>query len=156
MMAMRRVVVAVVATFGAGLIASFFVDANVGSWYDSLIKPAVTPPGPVFAVVWIILYALMSAALALIWTKKDNVSHIEGWVRFYFIQLLFSIMWTIFFFGLHAMLLAFTVILFLAAIVACLIAGAWETDHRSSYLLIPYFLWVLFAAYLNIAIWYMN
>jgi len=151
-----RVATAVLATYGAGFVAYLFVDSQVGSWYASLAKPAATPSDSTFIIVWLILFALMAGALVLVWGSSVNTPHIEGWVRFYFVSLLFNAMWTIFFFGLHAMLLAFADILLLLFIIGCLIAAAWETDYRASYLLMPYFAWLVFAAYLDLVVWYMN
>ncbi len=153
MSSLVRVCLAVLATFGAGLVGYLFVDSNASSWYDSLVKPTLTPPDWLFAIVWIILYILMAAALAIMWTKHEQN---ETWIRFYFVQLLFNAAWTVFFFGFHSTLVALIDILILEYIVLALIAGASEVDRRVAYLLAPYSLWLLFAAYLNLAIWFLN
>ena len=149
-----RVLVAVIATFAAGLAAYLFVDANASSWYAGLEKPVFTPPDWVFAVVWIILYALMAGALAIMWTKGGSEN--ETWVRFYFVQLLFNVAWTIFFFGLHATFVSLIDVLILEYIILALIAGAVEVDKRVAYLLAPYSLWLFFVTYINLAVWFLN
>jgi tryptophan-rich sensory protein len=77
-------------------------------------------------------------------------------VPLFFAHLLLNAAWTIFFFGFHAVLVALIDILILLCCIFLLICGAWEIDKRATYLLAPYFLWVLFATILNIAIWFLN
>ncbi len=151
-----RVSVVFLATFGAGAVGFLFVDSHAGSWYASLVKPPLTPPNWVFPVVWPILYALMAAAASIVWTKKPQTPETEGWLRFYFIQILFNAAWTMFFFGFHATLIAFIDILFLGFIVVVLIADVCAKDRWCPYLLAPYMAWILFAAYLNLGIWLLN
>ncbi len=151
-----RVSVAVLASYGAGLVGFLFVDTHVSGWYATLVRPSFTPPDSVFAIVWLILYAFMAMALAIIWTRDPRISPTQGWVRFYFLQLLFNAAWTMFFFGLHAVLTAFVDILFLGFVLICLVVGAWEIDRRAAYLLLPYLAWVIFAGYLTLGIWLLN
>ena len=151
-----RVGIAVLASYGAGFLGSLFVSNGVRGWYAMLSKPWFTPPDWVFAPVWFVLYGLMAAALVLVWQKDPLAKDIRGWVPLFFVHLLFNAAWMVFFFGLHAVLVALIEILLLLFIVYLLIIGAWEIDRRAAYLLIPYFLWVMFATILNGAIWYMN
>ena len=145
-----------VACFGAAFIGFLFVDSSVTSWYAALKKPALTPPDMTFAVVWTILYVLMALALALVWTQNPPKELTHGWVRFFFVQLLFNATFTVFFFGFHAVLIAFVDLLFLGFIVTSLIACAGQVDRRAGYLLTPYILWILFAMYLTLGIWFLN
>ncbi|MDP2648347.1 MAG: TspO/MBR family protein [Patescibacteria group bacterium] len=156
MKAMTRTAIAFIATYSAGFIGYLLIDTQPASWYSQLAKPALTPPDAAFSVVWLILYALMAVALAIVWNHRPFAPHVEGWVRFYFVQLLFNAAWTLFFFGLHAIFIAFIDILFLAFIIISLVAGAFEIDRRAAYLLMPHLAWVLFAAYLNLGIWLIN
>ncbi len=151
-----RVVVAILASFGAGVVGYLFVDSGVSSWYAGLVKPALTPTDFTFVIIWLILYGLMAAALAIVWTKKPRAEHTEGWVRFFFVQLLFNASYTMFFFGFHALLIAFIDLLFLAFIVLSLTASAADIDKRVVYVLTPYFLWIVFAAYLTLGVWWLN
>ncbi|PIR84073.1 hypothetical protein COU18_01555 [Candidatus Kaiserbacteria bacterium CG10_big_fil_rev_8_21_14_0_10_51_14] len=153
---LTKVSIAFIATFCAGLLGTLFVDSSTTSWYTTLIKPALNPPPVTFGVAWTVLYFLMALALSIVWVKKPLTSLAAGWVRFYFIQLLFNAAWTIFFFGFHSILVAFVDILFLGFMLLCLIIAAAEIDRRASYLLAPSLLWVLFAGYLNLSIWLLN
>jgi len=151
-----RISIAVLASLAVGFAGFLFVTPQALDWYAGLVKAPLTPPSWVFGVVWTILYVFMAASLAIVWTKGSKLDHVAGWVRFYFIQLLFNAAWTMFFFGFHATLLAFIDILFLVFTVTCLVVGGWEIDKRATYLLLPYLLWIFFAGYLNLAIWLLN
>ena len=152
-----RTGVAFLASYGAGLVGFYFVDSQVSTWYAALVKPALMPPPEAFAVVWLILYGLMACALAIIWNIEPQTPRTEGWVRFFFIQLLFNAAWTMFFFGFHSVIFAFIDILLLAFTVSGLIVDAWEIKCRGCvYLMLPYLAWILFAAYLTLGIWILN
>jgi tryptophan-rich sensory protein len=151
-----RAAVIIIATFGAGILASFFVGAPAHGWYAGLQKPPLTPPDLVFPIIWIALYALMGIAASIVWLIEPQNSHTEIWLRFYFAHLLFNAGWVIFFFGFRAIFFAFVTILFLNFWVFALIVSAWEIDKRVSYLLMPYLAWLLFAFYLNLGVWVLN
>ncbi len=151
-----RVLAAFLATYGAGLVGFLFVDVGDSSWYANLSKPSFTPSDTVFAVIWLILYGMTAAALAIVWTRKIPAAHTAGWIRFFFIQLLFSTCYMMFFFGFHSPFIAFVDILFLGAIVLALTASAADIDRRAVYLMAAYLLWIIFAGYLTMGIWLLN
>ncbi|MEK7093488.1 MAG: TspO/MBR family protein [Patescibacteria group bacterium] len=153
---LARLGVAVLASYGAGFLGSLFITTDVGSWYDMLNKPFFQPPNWIFAPVWIVLYGLMAVAVTIIWNKDPLAAEVRGWVPLFFAHLLLNAAWTVFFFGFHAVLVALITIIILLCCIFFLICGAWEIDRRAAYLLIPYFLWVLFATVLNLAIWFLN
>lgn len=143
-------------TFASGVLGMVFVNPGVGAWYAGLNKPPFTPPEIFFPVAWTTLYFLMAFACTLVWIKRPQNGHTEGWVRFYFIQLMLNAGWTIFFFGFHSITVAFIDTLVLAFIIVGLTSSAWEIDRRATYLMLPYAVWLFFAAYLTTAIWLLN
>lgn len=145
-----RYVVAFIACYAAGFIGSLFIGPDVGTWYEQLAKPPLTPPVFVFVFAWLILYGLMGMALGLLWTKT-TLWH--PWVGFFFVSLLFNASWTMFFFGFHAILLAFIDASVLMMMLVPLLMGAWEIERRAFYLTLPYAAWVGFALYLSASIW---
>ena len=151
-----RASVAVITSYGAGLLGSLFISTTTGGWYDTLIKPEFSPPSWVYAPVWLVLYGLMAAAVTLIWNRDPNATEWRGWVPMFFAHLLLNAAWAVFFFGFHTILVAFVDIVILLFFIVLLIVGAWEIDKRAAYLLAPYLAWVLFATVLNGAIWYLN
>lgn len=119
----------------------------------SAVKPPLTPPGWVFSVVWTILYALMGIASVRVWKKAGGNSPA---VRVYALQLLFNFLWPILFFSLRSYLLSFIWILLLIILVIRTIDLFREVDPPAAKLLIPYLIWLLFAAYLNFYVFLLN
>lgn len=138
-----------------GAIGGLSTASSVGSWYQTLEKPAFNPPDWVFGPVWTILYMMMGVAGWLVWRRAG---FFEGRValRLFATQLLLNLLWTFLFFGLRAPAVAFFEILLLAIGIAATIAAFRRIDRRAAWLMAPYLAWVLFAALLNGAIGYLN
>ncbi len=122
--------------------------------YPLLNQPPLSPPGWVFPVVWTILYLLMGYAAYRVQVKGG-----EGTARarvFYYVQLALNFLWPVLFFGFQAYLLAFVELLILWVAIA---VTAWKfaaIDELAGDLLLPYLLWVTFAAYLNLGVYLLN
>lgn len=151
-----RIAVTLLATFGAGLVGSLFVDTSDSSWYASLIKPEHTPPDWAFVPIWLSMYTLMSISMIMVWVLARQTVTTDTWSRFYFLQLVLNAGWSMFFFGFHAIFLAMVEIGFLIFVVVCLMIAAWEFDKRVVALLTPYLAWIVYAGFLNALIWYLN
>lgn len=124
-------------------------------WYYALNKSPLTPPAWVFPVAWTILYIMI--ALSLFFYVKDGLRQekIIPLVVFAF-QILLNIFWSPVFFDSHDIKLAFVIILSLIFFVLINIILFYKTSKIAAYLLIPYFVWLIFAAYLNYEILVMN
>jgi len=142
----KRLIVSLVSPQLVGLVGSFFTATAISVWYAGLAKPALNPPGWVFGPVWILLYFLMGVSVYLIWQKEESTA-------LFWIHLFFNALWSIIFFGLRSPAWALIDLLILWILVIVLIAKFWKISRPAAYLLIPYFLWVSFAGYLNYAIW---
>lgn len=143
---------ALVLTFGAAYIGSRF---PVDEWYTGLVKPSWNPPNWLFGPVWSVLYLLMAISVWLVWLKEGLAGALIP-LGIFLLQLVLNAAWSWLFFGKHEMGLAFLEILVLwAAILACVILF-WELNPISGILLVPYILWVTFAAYLNYTLWQLN
>ena len=145
-----KLVVAIIICEGVGLIGSFFTVTSVNTWYTTLNKPFFNPPSWIFGPVWTILYLMMGISLYLAWgTKKINL-------KWFWIQLVLNSLWSILFFGLKNPTLAFLEIILLWGAIFMTIKSFWKDRRASSYLLIPYILWVSFASILNLSIVLLN
>lgn len=140
----------------AGIIGSFGTVSSISSWYQYLAKPSFNPPNFVFGPVWTILYTLMGIALYFVWVKGYKKKKIKKAVNLFLIHLAVNTIWSLVFFGARNLGGALIIILILWVMIAYLIKLFWDIDRRSSYLLIPYLLWVGFATILNAAIWQLN
>jgi translocator protein len=140
----------------AGIIGSFFTVSSVSTWYLTLNKPFFNPPGWLFGPVWVILYFLMGISLYIIWDKGIKSSKSKIALSVFGLQLILNSLWSILFFGLKSPLLAFIEIIFLWITIILTIICFNRISKSASYLLIPYILWVSFAAILNFSIYYLN
>jgi tryptophan-rich sensory protein len=132
----------------AGIGSIFTSSKTNGEWYKS-IRPSITPPGWVFPIVWNILFLLMALSLYSSWTKtKDNALRSKIF-SFFGINLCLNILWSLFYFQLQSPLLAFFDLILLWASILVLIFLSWKKNRKASLLLIPYLVWVSFAAVLN-------
>ena len=126
-----------------------------GEWYAALAKPAWTPPNWLFPVAWTLLYLSIAISGWLVW-RMVAVRPTALAFSLYGLQLVLNAAWSWLFFGLHRMDLAFMNIVALwVAILATIIAFC-QIRPAAGLLLIPYLLWVGFAAALNLAIWRLN
>ena len=101
-------------------------------------------PGWIFPVVWSILYILMGISSYLV---SDN----RELLKIYYLNLIVNLLWPIIFFSLGLKILAFFWILALILIVGYMIYRFYNKNKLSAYLLIPYLLWLIFAAFLNLS-----
>lgn len=121
--------------------------------YNSLTKPFLAPPSIVFPIVWSILYVVMGISYGIL----ESNGQIDGKINLiYYIQLGVNALWSIFFFMLKWRLFSFIWILLLAVLVIIMIIKFYQKNKIAGLIQIPYLLWVLFASYLNIAIYILN
>ncbi len=139
-------------TFSATL-TGLVVDTS--GWYEDLTKPAWNPPNWIFGPVWTALYILMAIAAWMVW-KQGGWKQQRWPLTLFLIQWLLNLLWTPLFFGLQRPDLAFAEIILLLAALLATIATFWRVKRKAAILLIPYALWVSFAALLNFTIWRLN
>ncbi len=139
---------------GAGGLGSFFTGSSVRDWYPRLRKPAGTPPGWVFGPVWTTLYVLMAISAWLVWREYHWGA--KPALLIFFAQLALNVAWSGIFFGSRMPGIAFAEILLLWLAIAFNILVFFLLLPISAYLLLPYLLWVTYAAYLNFRIWRLN
>jgi benzodiazapine receptor len=129
-----------------------FLSGQAGSsnspWFQSLVKPAIFPPPSVFGIVWPVLFALIAVALALVVTARGapgRSAAIWAWV----VQFALILCWSPLFFAAHEITAAFYLLLAidLAALIALWLI--WKVRPIAGLLMLPFVLWVIFAAVLN-------
>ena len=74
----------------------------------------------------------------------------------YYIQLGVNALWSIFFFVFKWRLFSFFWLVLLIFLVVDMIQKFYSADKTSAFLQIPYLLWLLFAAYLNLGVYLLN
>jgi len=158
---MRRVdLIKLVASLGACYLAAFlgsiFTTPNVPTWYASLARPFFAPPDWVFAPVWTALYTLMGLSAYLIWRGGMSDTRVKAALAVFVLQLAVNVSWSAAFFGLRSPLAGLAVIALLWALIALTIQKFRALSRTAGALLLPYLIWVSFAAVLNFAIWRLN
>ena len=123
-------------------------------WYNSLNKPLLSPPDYVFAPVWAFLYLTIFVTLFIYFLKKHKNKK-DGYIYFC-IQILLNIIWSPTFFVLKNIGFALLVIILLDIFVFLTIRTFYSVTKISGIILIPYFLWIIFATYLNIGYFLLN
>ena len=150
------IVVSIVVCELAGLIGSLFTRPSIPGWYAGLAKPAFNPPAWVFAPVWTILYALMGIAAWLVYEKRSPGADVKRALSVFAAQLIVNVLWSIMFFGAHQILGAFVLIVALWILIAATIQLFGKIAKPAAALLLPYILWVSFAAVLNASLYALN
>ena len=140
----------------AGVIGSLFTMPAIPAWYASLHKPDFNPPNWAFGPVWTLLYIMMGASAALVWEKGWKNKNVRLGIKIFVAQLVLNTLWSIAFFGMHSILGALIIIIALWFLILATIAVFYRVSKTAAYLLIPYILWVSFAALLNYYVWILN
>lgn len=139
---------------GIGIVFSPTTDGNI--WYNSLLNSGLTPAAWVFPLVWIVLYTLLGVALFLIMAhSKTRLSKRPAYLLF-LAQMALNALWSYVFFGLHMIGAAMIVVLLLIIVVIWMARVFMAINRWASWLIWPYVLWLILAAYLNGAILYLN
>lgn len=124
-------------------------------WYNLLHKPPLTPPVGVFAPAWIFLYTTIFIALVIYIMIKCKNSKLKGYVYF-ILQMVLNILWSPIFFVQKNIQLALLIIILLDITVFLNILEFKKFSKLAAGLLIPYFIWILFATYLNTGLNWLN
>lgn len=151
-----KLVIAIVISELAGIIGSVFTAPSIAGWYATLAKPALNPPAWVFGPVWTTLFALMGIAAFLVWRKGLDRRDVKIALGIFIGQLVLNALWSIIFFGLHSPGGALIEIVILWLAILATIIAFYKISKPAAWLLVPYILWVSFAAYLNYSIWMLN
>ena len=124
--------------------------------YQMMRKPVLSPPSWLFPIVWTILYILMGISSYLIMISEAEKKQKEKAILLYEYQLAVNFLWPTFFFSFEWYLFSFFWLLLLWILVLFMILSFWKIDKRAALLNIPYLVWLTFAGYLNLAIWWLN
>ena len=122
---------------------------------QAIVKPPLSPPGWVFPVVWSILYALMGIGAARICLTAPSKARSLG-LNLFIAQLVVNFFWSPVFFNAQAFGFAFFWLLLLWGLVLWMTITFHQLDPLAAKLQIPYLIWLTFAAYLNLGVWYLN
>ncbi|MGG5810135.1 TspO/MBR family protein [Falsiroseomonas sp. CW058] len=137
------------ACFAAATTGALF---KPGAWYDRLDRPSWLPPDWLFPVAWSVLYVMIAVAAWLVWRADGFGPPLWLW----WLQLALNAAWSVLFFGIRRLGLAFAEAVALwASILGCILAFA-PVSPAAAWLMVPYLAWVSFACVLNWSMWRRN
>jgi benzodiazapine receptor len=148
--------VSLIITLAIGFIASLVTRPQIAGWYALLVKPPFNPPSWLFAPVWAAIYIVIAIAAYLVWNRRDGSTDYLTARAVYVVQLALNFSWSMVFFGLHSITGGLLIIILLWMTILLNIRWFGKLSKTASWLLLPYFLWVSFAAILNYSIFALN
>ena len=135
----------VILTSVIGSLANFYINSD--DWYLNLVKSPLNPPSFVFGIVWPILYVIMAFVS---FKMADKIAGL------FMAQLLANAAWSWMFFYFHAPVIALLDICLLIFLNQKILKILKEESGVLFYLYLPYLIWLLFAAFLNASIVFLN
>ena len=135
---------------------SSFLSGGGMRVFGGLRQPPLSPPGWLFPVVWTILYIMMGVASYLVITSGASMQYIAKAISLYGYQLLANFLWPIFFFDFGWYFFSFIWLILLWMLVFKTAKEFVNISRTAALLLLPYLVWVAFAGYLNLGIWWLN
>ena len=144
----KVLLISLVIVYAIAFVGSLFTSSQTNSDWYLQNRPAITPPNYFFPIVWNILFFLIAFSLYLAWTsskkkQKNKIAFVFG------INLFLNALWSYLFFKLQLPKIALIELILLWFTIWIMIFTTYKINKKSSYLLIPYLLWVSFAGILN-------
>ncbi len=124
-----------------GYIGGSYMTPETLAWYKMLPNSPLTPPDWVFPVVWTILFFMMAVSAFLVWGKASP--------RWFVAQLMMNMLWSFSFFYLRNPMMALGVLILMLLFLWLNICSFGKVSKWAGGLLIPTFIWGIFAFYLN-------
>ena len=151
-----KLILAVAVPLAVGGLSGFATARGVDTWYPTLAKPSFNPPAWVFGPTWTLLYILMGVALFLVWRQGLEAEGVKLALTVFAVQLVLNALWSIIFFGMQSPGWAFVEIILLWLAIVATLWAFWRVIPAAGWLLVPYLVWVSFAAVLNGSLWILN
>ena len=152
---LKQLIPAIALPLAVGAAAGFLTKDGM-AMFAVINKPPLSPPGWLFPVVWTLLYIMMGTASALVWSAPVSPARRDRALTVYSLSLVANFLWPLIFFGANMYLLALIWLVVLWVLIFFTIRAFSKINERAGDLLIPYILWVTFAAYLNLGIYLLN
>ena len=148
-----RLTICITACLGVALLGSLLTRPALKPWYAGLAKPRWTPPNWLFGPAWTILFLAMATAAWLVWSQS-GLTAVP--MRLFLLQLLLNVAWSAVFFHFRSPGAAFIEIIVLWCAILITTIAFRNIVPLAAWLMIPYLLWVTYAAALNFTIWRLN
>jgi translocator protein len=150
-------VAAMCAAGGASLVAGLGIwVTDLGPWYRSLKQPWFQPPDTWFGPAWTLIYTLTATAAVRAWRASTSAPQRRTLLGALAFNAVLNVMWSWLFFRARRPDWALAEVVALWLSIVLLIVLAWRSDGTAGLLLVPYAVWVAFAAALNLGVVLLN
>lgn len=150
---MKKILIFIV-TLLLFFLGSFICPFN-SDFYNNIIIPNFAPPKFLFPIIWTTLYILISISVSIIYTKF-SFKYIKEYNKSLIYNYIFNQSFSIIFFCFKNLFLSFIICLLNFISSLFLYYETKELDKFSSYFLIPYVLFSLYATILSLSIYILN
>jgi translocator protein len=149
----KQVIINIAIHLALGLLVELLTSKSM-EIYEQLNKPAIALPGYAFGAVWLVLFILMGISSYIIYVS--NSEEREKALRLYGVNLSLVVVWPIIFFTFHLYFFAFIITIIIWGVAFTLVSMFTQISKPAGWILLPYFIWVTYAAYLNLQVLMLN
>ena len=146
----------VAASWGIAVAVGGALLTDLSAWYRGIRKPSWQPPDWLFGPAWSVILALASLSAYLAWRSAGTSSSRILIASMFLLNGVANVLWSPLFFKLRRPDWALWEVPFLWSSILALIILLYPIDYMATLLLVPYLVWVSFAAYLNFTIVQLN
>ena len=150
----KPVLVASLAAIAVASIGGLLTD--IGPWYQNLNKPSWQPPDRVFGPAWTTIFVLAVVSAVSVWRATHDSAQRAWIIGLFALNGFLNVLWSALFFALKRPDWALAEVGFLWLAIALPMAMFWRRSKTASLCLVPYLLWVSFAAFLNFTVVRLN
>ncbi len=151
----RNWIKCVLIPLAVGGVAGFLTMGGMKA-FEYQKQPPLSPPQWLFPVVWTILYVLMGLASCKVKYADAGEQERTDALTIYYAQLIVNFLWPVFFFQFQWYLFSFGWLILLWVLVFRMIQSFYPISKKAAYFCVPYLVWLTFAAYLNLGVWWLN
>ncbi len=116
----------------------------------------IVPPEWLFGIVWAILYFLIGASFFLYSIAEGDTKEKRAGFIFFGIQLALNAAFIPVYFLFHSLFGGFIICILITIFLIFTLIKFYKISKKAAYLLIPYFLWMIFATILSYKIYIAN
>lgn len=138
-----------------GALMGFITSTGTDGWYQTLERSPLNPPDYMFGIAWTILYVFL-AVYSWLMTYAPRTVRTRRILMLFAAHMALNWAWSPVFFVVHALFASYVIILILILTGLALIWMSWPVRRAGALLLVPYLLWLMFAAHLSWFIWTNN
>lgn len=134
---------------------SYFNRIGMENFYAEINLSRFNPPNIVFPIVWTVLYAILIFSFDTVLNSADK-GLLRPAATLFTLDLFLQVLWTFVFFYNASFFAGFVVLVVLDFVTAVMMWFFYQINRVAGLMLILYFIWLLYATYLNWAVVILN